>query len=190
MNLITKIAQNMTELVTLSMPETPTLTDIEQTTREIMQLAGQETMKLLVQQLDPSYPESEIDCNCGGQTNYIRRRSTTLHTLMGKIKIKRAYYLCQSCHQGTYPLDQKLGLRPNQLSAELSRLAAMTGVELPFAAGSDLFEALTLVSISDQVMSKATTAIGSRIEQFEKEATSAAMDEAHLLQKQRDEKPH
>ena len=189
MNLITKIAQNMKELVTSSMAETLTLTDIEQTTREIMQLDGQETIKLLVQQLDPSYPESEIECDCGAQASYIRRRPATLHTLMGKIKIERAYYLCPSCHQGTYPLDQKLGLRPNQLSAELSRLAAMTGVELPFAAGRDLFEALTLVSISDQAMSKATTTIGSRIEQFEKEATRASIDEALLLEKQREEKP-
>lgn len=188
MNLITEIAQNMKQLVASSMSASPTLTDIEQNTREIMQLVGQETVKLLVQQLDPSYPESEIDCECGAQANYVRRRSTTLHTLMGKIKIKRAYYLCQSCHQGTYPLDQELGLRPNQLSAELSRLAAMTGVELPFATGRDLFETLTLVSISDQAMSKATTAIGSRIEQYEKEATTASKDETHLLEKQRKEK--
>lgn len=74
--------------------------------------------------------------------------------------MKRAYYLCEACHKGHFPLDDELGLRPNALSAELSRLAAMTGVQLPFGKGRDLFEELTLVSVSDQAMAKATQRVG------------------------------
>ena len=76
------------------------------------------------------------------------------------MKVERAYYLCSECHQGCCPLDGRLGLRPNAISAELERLGAMTGVLLPFDKGRDLFEALTLVSLSDQTLDKAAQAYG------------------------------
>lgn len=189
MNLITKIAQDMTKLVQSMLPEPQSLTDIEQTTRECLQLVGNEVIKLQLSQIEPTYPDAVLECRCGHPAKYTRRRSTTLHTLMGKVKIQRAYYLCPSCRQGSYPLDQKLGLRPNQLSAELSRLAAMTGVELPFASGRDLFEALTQVSISDQSMAKATREMGERTEQAETEAIHLSNQPDELLKRGREEKP-
>jgi len=38
-------------------------------------------------------------------------------------------------HQGTYPLDERLGLRPGELSAELESLSALTGVQMPLDKG-------------------------------------------------------
>ena len=60
----------------------------------------------------------------------------------GKLQVTRAYYLCKTCNKGHFPFDDKLGLRPNALSAELSRLVAMTGVQIPFGKGRNLFEEL------------------------------------------------
>ena len=62
-----------------------------------------------------------------------------------------------------YPLDQKLGLRPGQMSAELESLSGMTGAQLSFDQGSKLFEALTLISLSDHSLAKATQAMGSEV---------------------------
>jgi len=56
------------------------------------------------------------------------------------------YYRCETCHKGSYPLDAQLGLRPNQMSAEMERLAGLMGVQMPFAQASEVFEELTLVS--------------------------------------------
>jgi len=71
-------------------------------------------------------------------------------------------------------MDEALGLRPNEMSAELERLAAQMGVNLPFAQASQLFEELTLVSLSDQSIDKATQAYGETVGQVEQEQAEAA----------------
>ena len=55
------------------------------------------------------------------------------------------------------------------MSAELESLAAMTGVQLPFQQSSQLFEALTLVSVSDHSVAKAAQAMGSEVQALEEE---------------------
>ena len=89
------------------------------------------------------------------------------------------------CHQGHYPLDDKLGLRPNAMSAELERLAARVGVQMPFAQSSDLFEELTLVSLSDQSIGKAAQAYGQVVEQIEHELYQQTLDSQVMLERDR-----
>jgi hypothetical protein len=96
-------------------------------------------------QESPYADERRLCPHCGEQAAYQFQREATLITLVGQVTYRRAYYLCEQCHKGHYPLDDKLGLRPREMSAELESLTAMTGVQLPFAQSSQLFEALTLV---------------------------------------------
>lgn len=186
MNNITKIAEMMVELVQSQLDGGVTLTAIEQTTRTLLQEVGRQTVEMTLKSMDSPYPEPSIACHCGAEATYIRRRTACLHTLFGPLQAKRAYYLCPTCHQGTSPLDGQLGLRPNALSAELTRLAAMTGVQLPFEIGRDLLETLTLVSVSDQAMGKATRQVGERVMEAEIAWAKNATDETFLLQRQRE----
>ena len=62
----------------------------------------------------------------------------------------------------------------------------MTGVQIPFGKGRDLFEELTLVSVSDQTMAKATQYIGDVVAEKEKRQQKLAKDEAYLLQRKRE----
>jgi len=98
------------------------------------------------------------------------------------------YYLCSACHRGYFPVDERLGLRPNAISAELERLAAMTGALLPFGKGRDLFEALTLVSLSDQTLDKATQAYGAAAMRREHVWQATAHDQEELLRRKREER--
>lgn len=186
MNNITQITEMVVELVKTQLGEEVTLTAIEQTTRTVLQEVGRQTVEMTLKTVNPPYPEPTIACSCGAEAAYIRQRPACLHTIFGKLQAKRAYYLCPTCHQGSYPLDAQLGLRPNALSAELTRLAAMTGVQLPFGTGRDLLESLTLVSISDQAMGKATRQIGEKVVAEEQAWQEKAADEAFLLQRRRE----
>lgn len=186
MNNITQIAEMMVELVKSRLGEDVTLTTIEQTTRTVLQEIGRQTVEMTLKTMNAPYPDPAVVCSCGAEATYIRQRPACLHTIFGKLQAKRAYYLCPACHQGSYPLDAALGLRPNALSAELRRLAAMTGVQLPFGTGRDLLESLTLVSVSDQAMGKATQQIGEKVVVEEQAWQEKAADEAFLLQQQRE----
>jgi hypothetical protein len=68
---------------------------------------------------DGTYPESEIACRCSGKAHYQCRRNGELLTLLGTVPYERAYHRCASCHQGIYPLGEKLGLRPEDIRVEL-----------------------------------------------------------------------
>ena len=82
---------------------------------------------------------------------------------------KRAYYTCPYCGRGHNPLDLRLGLRSGQMSAELESLSGMTGTQIPFEKSSQMFEALTLISLSDDSIAKATQAMGSEAQMQETE---------------------
>jgi hypothetical protein len=71
------------------------------------------------------------------------------------------------------------------MSAELERLAGMTGVAMPFGKGRDLFEALTLISLSDQTLAKATQAYGATAMQRERSWQAVAHDQTELQRRQR-----
>jgi hypothetical protein len=71
------------------------------------------------------------------------------------------------------------------MSAELESLAGMTGVQLAFGQGSDLFEALTLISLSDHSLAKASQAIGTEVQAQEQEWIAESRDEGWLQEQDR-----
>jgi hypothetical protein len=162
--------------------------EMERRIRETLLGLGRFLMGVWLRLQDGAYPESEIRCRCGEKAQYQCRREGTLLTLLGTLQYKRAYYLCAHCHQGTYPLDEKLGLRPGQLSAELERLVGMTGALMAFMKGQELFTELTLVGISPQSMDKATQNMGAEVVRLEEEWREASADGLLLTRQERAEK--
>jgi len=153
----------------VSQDENPrSLSEMEQSIRAWLCRVGNLLLSLWLMCLTPRYDAPCVACvHCSGKAKYQRRRDGTLRTLLGQIKYKRAYYLCEDCGRGHYPLDEQYGLRPNAMSAELERLAALVGVQMPFAQASSLFSELTLTSLSDQSIDKATQSYGQTVEKVE-----------------------
>jgi hypothetical protein len=185
MNDITKIATLLSEIVNTQLPEGCSLTDIERLIKATLRVVGQEVVKQIVEKQNATYPEPTSSCTCGGEARRLRKRKAKLRTIFGETNIKRDYYLCATCHEGHYPLDNQLGLRPNAMSAELSRLAGLTGVQLPFASAASLLEKLIGVSLSDHSTAKATQEIGKQVVVHETRQKEQATDEAYLLEQKR-----
>jgi len=191
MNDITTIAKMVAKEVKLELEKKKgkrNMTEIEQTTRKVMQEIGRQTVMKVIQDMTSNYPEPTSQCQCGQKAKFIRRRETRLHTIVGKCHLKRDYYLCQNCHQGHFPLDQELGLRPNAFSAELERLVAMTGVQIPFGKGSDLFEELTQIAVSDPRMAKACQKVGETVIEQENKWHKKSTDYSWLKQQVKKER--
>jgi hypothetical protein len=187
MDNITKIAEMLSEQIQQELATEYTLSEVEKTTRRLVQEIGRQAIAVVVNSEEKPHPAPEVFCpGCGQAIAYVRRRPAQLRTLFGHVEAKRAYYLCAECHRGCCPLDERLGLRPNAISAELERLGAMTGVLLPFGKGRDLFEALTLVSLSDQTLDKATQAYGAVAMQREQGWQETAHDQDELQRRKRE----
>jgi hypothetical protein len=158
---------------------------MERHIRAMLLKLGRSLLGAWLATLEEPYPPQSVPCPCGGQAVYQFQREATLLTIFEQITYQRAYYVCPECHQGMYPLDQQLGLRPGQMSAKLENLAGMTGAQLPFEQGSQLFEALTLISLSDHSLAKATQNIGAEVQAQEREWMAQSRDEDWLQGQQR-----
>jgi len=154
------------------------LSEMEQSIRDWLYRVGNLLLYLWLMCLSPRYDEVSVACpHCAGQAKYQRRREGMLRTMLGQIKYKRAYYLCGECGRGHYPLDDEYGLRPNAMSAEVERLAALVGVQMPFAQASVIFSELTLTSLSDQSIDKATQSYGQTVEKVETDLYQQAVEQ-------------
>jgi len=163
------------------------LSDMEHTLRQFLQKLGNVLLHLWLLWRAPRYCSPITTCPyCGQESRYQRKRWCKLYTMFGEVRCRRGYYVCAACRQGHYPFDRQLGLRPNALSAEVERLAALTGVQLPFGKGSAVFKELTLVSLSDQSLDKATQAYGVEVEQQEQEWHKVARNGDELLRRARE----
>ncbi len=166
--------------------DTPhSVSEMERRTRQAVMEMGRFLLGAWLRLLEGAYPQLEVSCRCGGKAHYQCRREGELLTLLGTIHYERAYYLCARCHQGTYPLDEKLGLRPGEMSAELESLLGMTGALMTFAKGKELFTRLTLVDSSAQSMDKATQSMGAEVSRLEAEWRQTSEDALALTRQER-----
>jgi hypothetical protein len=179
-----RVAQLTGQLLLTHQPPA-SLSEMERGTREMVVQLGQFLLATWLAAQETPYPADTVPCACGGQAKYEFRRAGVLHTILGTVNYQRAYYLCPTCRQGHYPLDDQLGLRPGELSAELESLTAMTGVQLPFEQSSQLFEALTLVAVSDQSIAKASRSIGEEVQRQEQVWIQQSQDFAWLQEQDR-----
>jgi hypothetical protein len=190
MNDTTRAIENLGKELVAEWEQPSSLSEMEHKLRRFMLWLGGLLLRIWLNWEEGRYPPKNRPCpHCGGQADYQRQRAGTLHTLLGTLKYRRAYYTCGACHQGHYPLDERLGLRPNQMSAELERLAGLVGAQMAFGKGSRLLEELTLIRVSDQSLDKSTQAYGQEVEQQEHEWQAEAADQALQLQRQRDTRP-
>lgn len=97
-------------------------------------------------------------------------------TLLGLVVVKRPYYLCFSCHHGTAPLDQQLGICAGGISVGLANALALVGIQLPFEEAAQLLEQLTGVAVCPNTIRAATESLGEVVIREEQEAVAAVWD--------------
>ena len=190
MDHITRLGESFGNEVIRGWGEPDNLSTMEQQIRRFVVWLGSLLLSLWLKREAADHPPKATPCpHCPGTAHYQRQREGTLLTIFGKVHYRRAYYTCSTCHQGHYPLDERLGLRPNQMSAEVERLAGMVGVQTAFGKGSQLFEELTLVSLSDHSLDKSAQAYGQVVEAMEQHWQAEAADHETQLQRKRDARP-
>jgi hypothetical protein len=86
-----------------------------------------------------------------------------LQTLHGEVRLRRAYYYCQRCHQSYCPYDAVLGLN-DEISPGLRPLVCLAGTLLPFVdAAEDVLRRFASVRLSASTVLRCTEAAGERL---------------------------
>ena len=104
-------------------------------------------------------------CPCGGQARFEGYRPKAVQTLVGWVRLRRAYYRCPRCGAGRAPLDAQLGIARDSHSPGVRRSASQFGALLPFAQGARTLADAAGVQLAPSTVRAVAEAAGARREQ-------------------------
>lgn len=159
--------------------EQRTLTEMEAEVTQVMRQLETAVLQASCALYESQYPEPQIGCDCGEEAEYVRMRTGQTKTQVGVLRLKRAYYLCKSCGQGRYPLDEALGFCAGSISAGLDELLAYVGSLLAFDEAAGLLEKLSGLSLSSARLRRSTEGLGKRVKDQEEQAVKNAWNQGH-----------
>ena len=157
---------------------------IETVMRQNLQKIGQQAMGMLLTQAEGT-PEKTVECECGGDLAYQRRRKAKVLSVFGWVEYERSYYADCRCKQGKAPLDKRFGLEPGQVTSGLAALIGMAGVEKAFKHSSQWLEPFLLFEVSENTIRKQTQLFGELQAEREKEWIEQSQDTDWLQQRLR-----
>lgn len=140
--------------------------DIEQSMRQILQEVGRQALGQVLEKSDRVEPS--IRCQCQHKANYRCRREGMVITVFGRVRYRRSYYLCDHCRRGTKPLDNRLKIKPGEISQGLKPLLALLGIQTSFDEAAELAKVFLLLDISDNSIRQAVQWVGQKQQAREK----------------------
>ena len=99
-------------------------------------------------------------CVSGHLAEFVGYRDKGIDTVLGRVRVRRAYYHCRTCQRGVVPRDGDLGVTGASLSPGLRRMVARVAAVAPFAEGADLLADLAGVRLSTKRVERSAEADG------------------------------
>ncbi len=162
--------------------------EIETKMRQLVQEVGKRALGKSISAQDDTYRQ-RVACACGKEACYLARREAHILSVFGWVTYRRSYHSCDNCSKGQSPLDERLGLRPGQVSAGLHPLLALMGVQTSFAEASKTAQRLLLLEVSDNTVRKETQQVGERCAQREERWKRQSKDMSYLNDRKRKQRP-
>ena len=114
------------------------------------------------------YAGPELACACGQSARYVGRRAKSFVSVLGPLRLERAYYHCAACGRGFCPRDRAMRLEGGSLSPAVTRMTAAVGALVSFQEGSDLLKELAGVEVEAKQVERTAEALGAEIAEEEK----------------------
>lgn len=117
---------------------------------------------------DDGYRGPRADCGAGHDAEFVSYRVKTLDTVLGPVRLRRAWYHCAACGHGLAPRDAELGTARGSMSPGLAKMTARAATAVPFAKAAGLLAELAGVSLTVKRVERSAEAAG--------KAAAAALD--------------
>jgi hypothetical protein len=135
---------------------------VEMATRATMHQAGATVLRELLQK-SRHEADGEVPCHCGERARFHEMRPKQILTVLGRIYIQRAYYVCPHCHDGQSPLDSELDVRGTECSPGVRRMMALVGSDGSFDHGRRQMEELAGLDVTSKTIERHAESIGEDI---------------------------
>ena len=138
-----------------------TLGTLEQAMRAALAASGARLLQAVLDDGDDGYAGPRAKCAAGHQANYAGSRPRAVTTVLGPLRLSRAWYHCAACKRGFAPRDRQLGLLPGgSLSPGLAEMTALAGAEVSFARAAALIAGLAGITLSARTIERSAEATG------------------------------
>ena len=114
------------------------------------------------------YAGPELACACGQWARYVARRAKSFVSVLGPLRLERAYYHCAACGRGFCPRDRAMRLEGGSLSPAVTRMTAAVGALVSFQESSDLLRELAGLEVEAKQVERTAEALGAEIAEDEK----------------------
>jgi hypothetical protein len=85
-------------------------------------------------------------------------------SLLGELRVTRAYYHCSSCGAGQVPLDEEVGLTSSHLTPAAAEVTCIAGVQTSFAQAAEVtLEKMCGLRLSESTVERTTESTGERL---------------------------
>ncbi len=105
----------------------------------------------------------ELPCCCGEPAQYRGRHEKTFESVLGPLRLERAYYHCAKCQGGFCPRDRALRLEFFSLTPGVLRMTGSTAALVSFEESGALLHELAGVEVSVSQVQRAAEALGAEI---------------------------
>jgi hypothetical protein len=139
------------------------LASVEVLIRSSLHQAGAAALTQLLQYDPPDREQRAIPCGCGQSASYRELRSKSVWTVLGRVQLRRPYYLCSHCRNGQFPMDVELGVAGTEFSPGVRRMQAVVGSEAPFDQGRQQMKLLADLDVTTKAIERNAEAIGAEI---------------------------
>jgi hypothetical protein len=126
-------------------------------------------------QADPGDRGARVACGRGHEAVFVEYRTKVVQTVLGSLRIRRAYYHCVSCRDGVIPRDAELDIAGTSFSPGVRRLMGRLGGKEPFEEARGDLEALAGIAVHTKQVERVSEAIGEQIEAIHRKERKAAL---------------
>jgi hypothetical protein len=137
----------------------------EQVMRAALAGAGGRLLEAVLAGGEDGYAGPHATCGAGHQADYAGRRARTITTVLGPVRVARAWYHCGACRHGFAPRDAELGVAGAAQSPGLAEMIARAGAEVPFGTAAALIKDLAGITVSTKTAERAAEASGAAARQ-------------------------
>ena len=128
--------------------------------RAALTAAGARLLEAVLAGGDDGYAGPHVKCAAGHQVGYAGRRPKAIATVLGVVRVMRAWYHCPECKHGFAPRDEQLGVAATVQSPGLREMIARAGAEVPFGKAAALIKDLAGIAVSAKTAERSAEASG------------------------------
>jgi hypothetical protein len=112
------------------------------------------------------YRGRTVPCGKGRPSEFVEYRDKELLTVLGQVKIRRAYYYDKDCKKGFCPKDKALDIEGTSFSPGLRRIMGRVGAHRPFALGHEDIKEIAGISVNAKEVERTSHQLGEEAEGF------------------------